>query len=69
MESSTSKNQHFRDVHVVSSRHPTRIFRCEADSEVCAIAALRTVADSLLAPEPGEHREIKTFLEGNNGFF
>lgn len=64
MTNSTSKNQHFRDVHVVSSRHPTRIFRCEADSEVCAIDARRAVADKLPAPEPGESREIKTFIGG-----
>lgn len=60
--STTPKNQHFRDVHVVSSRNPTRIFRCEADSEICPIDALRVVADSLPPIEPGEHRQIKTFL-------
>ena len=60
--STTPKNQHFRDVHVISSRNPTRIFRCEADSEIWEIDALRTIADKLPAPEPGEHRQIKTFF-------
>ena len=64
MADSTPK--HYRDVHVISSRHPVRIFRCEADCEVDAIDALRTIADKLPAPEPGESRQIKTFLGGSN---
>ena len=64
MTNPTSKNQHYKDVHVISSRHPTQVITLYSDSEICEIDALRAVADKLPAPEPGESRQIKTFFGG-----
>ena len=57
-----SKDQHQRDVHIISSRHPTRIVTVYSDCEIDEIDALRAVDDELPAPEPGESRQIKTFF-------
>ena len=57
-----SKDQHQKDVHIISSRHPTRIVKVYSDYEIDEIDALRAVDDKLPAPEPGESREIKTFF-------
>ena len=64
MADSTPK--HYRDVHVISSRHPTRIVTVYSDCEICEIDALRAVDDKLPTPEPGESRQIKTFLGGSS---
>ena len=57
-----SKDQYQKKVHIISSRHPTRIVTVYSDSKIDAIDALRAVDDELPAPEPGESRQIKTFL-------
>ena len=56
------KNQYRKDVHVISSRHPTQIVTVYSDSEICEIDALRAVDNELPAPELGESRQIKTFF-------
>ena len=57
-----SKGQHQKEVHIISSRHPTQIVTVYSDREIDMIDALRAVDDELPAPEPGESREIKTFF-------
>ena len=59
-----SKDQYQKDVHIISSRHPTRIITVYSDCEIDEIDALRAVDDKLPTPEPGESREIKTFFGG-----
>jgi hypothetical protein len=51
-----------REVKVTSSRHGIRTITVRSDSPIDAIDAIRIVADSLPAAEPGETREIKAYL-------
>ena len=67
MESSIPTNQHYRDVHVISSRKPTQIITLTSDAPICPIQALRYVDDNCVGSgEPGEVIEVKTFLGGEN---
>lgn len=56
-------NQHYRNVQVISSRKPTEVIRCYSDEPICSIDALRAVDKQIAAPELGEVRQIKAFLD------
>ena len=51
-----------REVKVTSSRYGTKIYTVYGDLPVDSIDALRIVSDNLPVAEPGESREIKTYL-------
>ncbi|MEG4577565.1 hypothetical protein QUA56_33605 [Microcoleus sp. N3A4] len=55
-------NQHYRDVHVISSRKPTEVVRCYSDEPICPINALKAVEATLPPSEPGEVKQLKTFF-------
>lgn len=55
-------NQHYRDVHIISSRNETKVIRCYSDEPVDAIDALRAVDAKLPPSETGEVRQLKTFI-------
>ncbi|TAE54382.1 MAG: hypothetical protein EAZ88_09375 [Oscillatoriales cyanobacterium] len=57
-------NGYSREVEVRSSRHGKKTVVLWADEPIGGIDALRTVANQLPALEPGESREIKTYLGG-----
>lgn len=55
-------NQHYRDVHIISSRKPTEVVRCYSDEPIDAIDALKAVDAKLPSSETGEVRQLKTFI-------
>jgi hypothetical protein len=55
-------NTHCREVQVISSRYQTRTFKVYGDTEVCSIRALNEVVAHIPPAEPGETRQIKTYL-------
>jgi hypothetical protein len=67
MKNLTFKTQQRRDVHIISSRKPTRVITLYSDGEICAIDALKYVENNCVSlPEPGEVVQLKTFLGGSN---
>jgi negative regulator of sigma E activity len=58
----STTNNCSREVKVTSSRHGEKTITVYGDLPVDAINAIRIVADSLPAAEPGETREIKAYL-------
>jgi hypothetical protein len=66
MKNSTPTNQHFRDVHVISSRKPTEVIRVYSDAEIDAYDALNAAERNLPAPQLGECRYLKVYCGGSN---